>query len=592
MSLVGSLEDLSLLDILQIVNVSRRTGVLRLAIPGTGTSFVFFSSGNVSDVCGEFSEELFLASFEKQGLVEPAEVSSARALAHGDPVATLRRLVETGALNPPLAEQSRRLEIARRLRHLTQQNHGEFAFSLTESGQDLEGGAPRLGFPLKQAISPQNLLTQALAEASFTEAPGEPPEPAPSTAAKPAARPSASPDELFDSGSFPTLSPAPQETRPAPSTRAPEAPPPVASPKPPEPLPKKGRVEPRSRASAVFVSQDTVFKGLMQRKLQTHFAQIEAVSTLSQYLESCRSFVRQRKRAVGLIDLLMPTLDGKGYLGGLEAVDESSAEFPQVKLILMSDIADEGLLALAKNKGATVLPKPSLALNTLQQFEAAIENFAQTLCREADRLVPPVEDEVATLIEDLGAESPEAPQRVSDQLSLLKGLMGELSGPKESSEISLLILRLGAEYFERAVLFLVKPDAVAGFGGFGETGDSEKMIEKVRHLTLPLDGDTVVHQALHAGATVVRSSQSFTSADEALCRRLGVHVPQECAAIPMISRGRVVTLLYGDNAFSGEPLKDLTGIEIFITQAGLALERALLEMQLLNLKRAKDERAS
>ena len=559
--------------------------MLRLAIPGTGTAYVFFTSGNVSDVCGEFSEEQFLASFEKQGLVEPAEVASTRMLTRGDPTAPLRRLVDTGALNPPLAEQSRRLEIARRLRHLTQQNHGEFAFSLTESGQDLEGGALRPGFPLKQAISPQNLLTQALAEASFTEAPSDALESPPPPVPKAPARPATPVDELFDSGTFKTLAPTPAEpAAPAPTEARPPAPP------VPLPLPKKpDRVQPRSRASAVFVSQDTVFKGLMQRKLHDHFAQIEAVSTLSQYLEACRNFLKQRKRAIGLIDLLMPTLDGKGYLGGLEAVDESSAEFPQVKLILMSDIADEGLLALARNKGATVLPKPSLALNTLQQFEAAIDGFAQTLCREADRLVPPLEDEVATLIEDLGAESPEAPQRVSDQLSLLKGLMGELTGPKESSEISLLILRLGAEYFERSVLFLVKPDAVAGFGGFGETGDSEKMIEKVRRLTLPIEGDTVVHQALQTGATVLRPSDSFAPADEALCRMLGVHVPTECAVIPMVSRGRVVTLLYGDNAFSGEPIKDLTGIEIFITQAGLALERALLEMQLLSLKRAKED---
>jgi hypothetical protein len=54
----------------------------------------------------------------------------------------------------------------------------------------------------------------------------------------------------------------------------------------------------------------------------------------------------------------------------------------------------------------------------------------------------------------------------------------------------------------------------------------------------------------------------------------------------MISRGRVVALLYADNAISGDPLPDLSGIEIFMAQAGLAMEKALLERQLMHLKRS------
>ena len=586
MSLVGSLEDLSLLDILQIVNVSRRTGVLRLVIPGTGTTHVYFSAGNVSDVCGAFPEEPFLGFFERQGLVEPQEVAAAKASCNGDPVAVLERLVESGALNPRLAEQSRRLEVARRLRHLTQQNHGDFAFSLTETGQDLEGGAPKPTFPLRQAISPQNLLTQALAEASFSEAVPAEPQKIPEVAFFPANKPAPSAADLFDSGTFPTIKaeqekPAlaqPVQGQAIQAERPKPAPAPAPQPKPAA----------KSRALPILISQDTVFKGLLQRRLLSHFSQVEAVSDVGQYLEACRTHSKQNKRLLGLIDLLMPTRDGLGYLGGLEVVEESATQFPQVKLILMSDIADESLTVAARDRGASIVPKPGLALTSVQMFEGAIDKFAEALCQEADRLVPPFEDEVAHLIEDLGGETGEQqPQRVSDQLGLLKGLMGELTGPKESSEISLLILRLAAEYFERAVLFVVKPETLSGFGGFGQTGDDEKMIEKVRRMDMSLDSDSLLHQSIQERNTILRTAETFTPSDEALCGMLGLYVPRECVAIPMISRGRVVTVLYGDNAFSGEPMKDMTGIEIFIAQAGLALERALLEMQLLSLKKGQ-----
>ena len=47
MGLVGSLEDLSLLDILQIVNVSRRTGILKVHPAGGDACFVHFQGGGI-----------------------------------------------------------------------------------------------------------------------------------------------------------------------------------------------------------------------------------------------------------------------------------------------------------------------------------------------------------------------------------------------------------------------------------------------------------------------------------------------------------------------------------------------------------------
>jgi len=78
MSLGGSLEDLSLLDILQIVNVSRRTGALRLDLPSTGRTFIFFSNGSVTDIVGGFDEQPFLDFFLQQGLLEESELAQAR----------------------------------------------------------------------------------------------------------------------------------------------------------------------------------------------------------------------------------------------------------------------------------------------------------------------------------------------------------------------------------------------------------------------------------------------------------------------------------------------------------------------------------
>jgi hypothetical protein len=54
----------------------------------------------------------------------------------------------------------------------------------------------------------------------------------------------------------------------------------------------------------------------------------------------------------------------------------------------------------------------------------------------------------------------------------------------------------------------------------------------------------------------------------------------------MISRERVAAILYSDNTLSDDPLPDLSGIEILMAQAGLAMEKVLLERQLMHLRKS------
>jgi len=46
----------------------------------------------------------------------------------------------------------------------------------------------------------------------------------------------------------------------------------------------------------------------------------------------------------------------------------------------------------------------------------------------------------------------------------------------------------------------------------------------------------------------------------------------------------VFGILYGDNAVSGEPFDDLRPLEIFLSQAGLTLQNALLRRRIASLE--------
>jgi hypothetical protein len=62
-----------------------------------------------------------------------------------------------------------------------------------------------------------------------------------------------------------------------------------------------------------------------------------------------------------------------------------------------------------------------------------------------------------------------------------------------------------------------------------------------------------------------------------LVLRLGGETPTEAYVAPIESGGQVVALLYVDNLPASDPIGDTTILEIVLHEAGLALERALIE---------------
>ena len=71
---------------------------------------------------------------------------------------------------------------------------------------------------------------------------------------------------------------------------------------------------------------------------------------------------------------------------------------------------------------------------------------------------------------------------------------------------------------------------------------------------------------------------------EYLVRELGEKWPYETFLAPLLVRGRIAALLYGDNVPEEKPIGDTESLEIFLAQAGIAMERALLEKE-LSMKR-------
>ena len=179
---------------------------------------------------------------------------------------------------------------------------------------------------------------------------------------------------------------------------------------------------------------------------------------------------------------------------------------------------------------------------------------------------------------ETGAPAPE-PSLERGSLSLLKGMLSELNNSAQGGGIILLVLRYASEFMSRAVIFMVRKDEIAGLGQFGIQDADRSADALVRSLRISRDGDTFFRRVIDQPFPQrIRADED--SGSRTLCERLGGGVPSEMFLGPLTSEGKVVAILYGDNLNSGGAIGDTEGLEIFLDQVGLAMEKALLQRRL------------
>ena len=158
-------------------------------------------------------------------------------------------------------------------------------------------------------------------------------------------------------------------------------------------------------------------------------------------------------------------------------------------------------------------------------------------------------------------------------LDLLRGMLAELEHPEYGGGIILLILRYASEIMNRAIIFDVRGNQLVGLGQFGLTGLSVSADEIVRKMRLQIDPDSSFSRVLKE-KVVGRCSLGNSRAEKELQSFLG-GTPDEVFIGPLVSDGDVVALLYGDNFPDSRPIEAASAFEIFLSQAGLAMEQAL-----------------
>jgi hypothetical protein len=189
----------------------------------------------------------------------------------------------------------------------------------------------------------------------------------------------------------------------------------------------------------------------------------------------------------------------------------------------------------------------------------------------------PAKEEFRTRIEK------EEPRR---EITALKSMFDELRFPTATAEVTLLILRYASEVVNRAILFMVKKDEVRGLGQFGIELKGRSADQVVRNIKIPLNKQSLFLAVIETR----RSYQGRLEPNECnsyLIAELGGMMPETVLAIPLIVDGKVALIVYGDNMPEEKPIHGMDTLEIFMNQAGMALEKALLEKRLAELQKER-----
>jgi len=549
MSLVGNLEELGLGEILQIVSLSRKTGVLSLTSGGRDGS-VFFRHGQVIRATSSTYQQSLGEVLIQKGVIDLAVLRKALALQQEKRF--LERLgsilVKNFGVSQEIIEEVVREQIENVVFSLFAWSEGSFKFeakSPVEAGDDSK--MDPLQFMLDQGLNPQFLAmegTRILDEqrhAAEIDSSGD--------------------DSSDDAQDFAfDLSGAPSSS---PSSRH------------------------LVQRPVVIVDDDgptlrAIADGLTENGFVVH-----AMTRSEDTLIKVDSLHKGGDNPTVLMDLIMPRMDGSGVLGGIELLELLHNNFKDLQLIIMTDyhhaeaekmIRDYGYSFIIKPRRVEI-STPAIMSGFLTQVTHAIrDSSASSASGWQDRFN--LGDELRI---EMG-EDDDMPRAVESQganggFSLLRGMLEELNNPDLEGGVLLLVLRFASEFVNRAIVFTISDQIISGFGQFGITGGTISGDEKVRSLHFPQEPGSVFDEPLRTGQPHT-FAPAATLVNSRLFDQLGGGIPAEVFIGPLISKSRVIGFLYGDNLPDNKQIGDVEPLAIFLAQAGVSMEKSLLERQL------------
>ncbi len=351
-------------------------------------------------------------------------------------------------------------------------------------------------------------------------------------------------------------------------------------------IPTETVASPPAEVDVLLVDDDPAFIATVEQAMTHAGVSVVTVASAQRAVERVRAARVDHVGAI-IVDLVMPRTNGRGILGGLELLRIAHEAGVAERCFLLIDDHHIDAEGFAVALGAAVFRRPQRT-SILEGFQPILQRLNRPVAPLAGfdlarELARELSDEERAEWQQRQRVVDDDPTR---DLETLKALLGELNHPSFEEEIPLLMLRFASTFFARGALFTIDRtrDELVGLGGFGVGGSDPGRL--VRSIRIPLAADTIFRRAVVERCGV---SQPMWDSEwnTRFLRLIGGQRPREVYAAPLISPRGHEALIYADNGGEPRPLPDIALLEIFLQQAAAAVERSILAREVQSLRQSQ-----
>jgi hypothetical protein len=585
MSLVGSLEDLGLGDILQIVSLSRKSGLLVLR-SDSGEGRILLYDGQVRGAFVKGEAEDLLTLLVGGGFVEAAAFQAARERASSSGRPLDETLESEAGIAPERVDSLRREHVERAVLRMFTWRTGQFSFEVRDeldprdadlslrtgiNAQYLTMEATRLRDEKGEASPLADALPAADEAGDEQEASDEDPvfsgeeeseEPSRAPAGDRASRGGGSVEAAREALALVAARRAERAAsleRPDPPAAAPAVPAPPANPPP---------------SCLIVIDPDLQALEWMKSVLSDRFERIHIFQRPDAGVGRIRQYLARAERPLLLLSARAGGDPLSGAATATELVSRLKQLAPQMTILWLKDRGAETPVASGLADG--VVARPPVRRLTNRAGWAELEAEAASLRMQLApwmswSAAPPAAPASA-------APRPSGPRRAAVPLQRLKQACSRLRDPAARGDVLSLVIEFASEIFSRVAMFMLRDDVIVGIAQSGLARAGGPGDEELRRLRMPASESAWLRAAVGGGDPVQAAPSD--AGDRRLVAMLGSGMPREAYVAPIHSGGRVAALLYADDLPESRPIPDTAALAVVLREAGLALDRALQERSL------------
>jgi hypothetical protein len=562
MSLVGSLEDLGLGEILQIISLSRKSGLLKLRSDRGEGQIVFhqglirgaFRKGDPTDLRD------LVASLET---VPKAELDAACERARAQRVSLAAVLVDLSLLSAESLEELRRENVETAVGQMFRWGTGEFSFEVRD-------GIPDLEIFSTSGVNPQYLALDftRIADETGCEADedpscdslvfdGEGDDPDDAFSAQEAI---VTMEEMYSSEE-PIVA-----TEPIFEPELLEAKEEVCDASPPSAAPARSRTVP----PVVAIDPDLSVLEWVKQGLAENFPRVHIFQRSELGIGRIRQYLARAELPVVLLSANAPPDPLSGAHDGVEIIERLKAHAQRMPIVMLIEPGTNPMSGRGK------APRP----------DAIAEK--PTASHLADSRCQPLRSEYVAGLRDVlvacssQSSAPRPPVSSSslspNTLGRLKEVSARMRDSSSRGGVLSQVLQYASETLSRVAMFTIQDDMAQGIAqvGLPKAGGPDQ--RGLCEVALPHREPAWFRRAFDSRSPV--GAAPSDDGDQRLAVLLGNAIPEEAYVAPIESGERVVALLYADNLPGGEPIGDTSALEVVLHEAGLVLDRAWMKRAL------------